>query len=93
MESLRAWATPYGGDPFLYISLLAIVSLVALLLLKARLSAFTLNRFIRLGALIALPLSFVSMEMGDNNWGVLWWPLSGRCWWPSSARTKSISVR
>ena len=70
MESLRAWATPYGGDPFLYISLLAIVSLVALLLLKARLSAFTLNRFIRLGALIALPLSFVSMEMGDNNWGV-----------------------
>ena len=65
MESLRAWATPYGGDPFLYISLLAIVSLVALLLLKARLSAFT-----RLGALIALPLSFVSMEMGDNNWGV-----------------------
>lgn len=61
---------PYGGDPFLYISLLAIVSLVALLLLKARLSAFTLNRFIRLGALIALPLSFVSMEMGDNNWGV-----------------------
>lgn len=55
---------------FLYISLLAIVSLVALLLLKARLSAFALNRFIRLGALIALPLSFVSMEMGDNNWGV-----------------------
>ena len=67
MESLRTWATPYGGDPFLYISLLAIVSLVALLLLKARLSAFTLNRFIRLGALIALPLSFVSMEMGDNQ--------------------------
>ena len=92
MESLRAWATPYGGDPFLYISLLAIVSLVALLLLKARLSAFALNRFIRLGALIALPLSFVSMEMGDNNWGVAV-VVSGRCWWPSSARTKSISVR
>lgn len=69
-ESLRTWAIPYGGDAFLYISVLAVLSLVALQLFKARLSSFTLNRCIRLGALIALPLSFISMEMGGNNWGV-----------------------
>ncbi|WP_284337908.1 hypothetical protein [Comamonas sp. NoAH] len=69
-ESLRSWATPYGGDAFLYITLLAVLSFAALLVLKPRLSTFTLNRMIRLGALIALPLSFVSMEMGNNNWGV-----------------------
>ena len=69
-ESLRTWATPYGGDAFLYIAFLAIVSFIALLVMKARLSTFTLHRMIRLGALIALPLTFVAMEMGDNNWGV-----------------------
>lgn len=69
-ESLRTWATPYGGDAFLYVSLLAIVSLIALLLMKARLSTFTLKRFIRLGALIALPLTVISMEMGEQYWGV-----------------------
>ena len=70
LESLRTWATPYGGDAFLYITCLAILSVAALLFYKPRLSAFTLNRMIRLGALIALPLSFISMEMGENQWGV-----------------------
>lgn len=70
LESLRTWATPYGGDAFLYITFLAVASWIALLVMKQRLSTFTLKRMIRLGALIALPLSFVSMEMGDNNWGV-----------------------
>ncbi|MBP7647569.1 MAG: hypothetical protein KA751_12530 [Comamonas sp.] len=69
-ESLRTWATPYGGDAFLYITLLAVASFIALVVLKQRLSTFTLNRLIRMGALVALPLSFVSMEMGDNNWGI-----------------------
>ena len=69
-ESLRTWATPYGGDAFLYISLLAIASLIALLALKERLSSFTLKRFIRLGALIALPLTVIAMQMGENHWGV-----------------------
>ena len=69
-ESLRTWATPYGGDSFLYIACLALASLVALWVMKPRLSSFLLRRFIRLGALIALPLSFISMEMGDNHWGV-----------------------
>lgn len=69
-EPLRTWATPYGGDAFLYISLLAIVSLIALLVLKERLSTFILKRMIRLGALIALPLTVISMQMGENHWGV-----------------------
>ena len=69
-ESLRTWATPYGGDAFLYITLLAVTSLVALVVMKPRLSTFTLQRLIRLGALVALPLTVIAMEMGDNNWGV-----------------------
>lgn len=69
-ESLRTWATPYGGDAFLYITLLAAASLVALVVRKPRLSTFTLQRLIRLGALVALPLTVIAMEMGDNNWGV-----------------------
>ena len=70
LESLRTWAIPYGGDVFLYISFLAVASLVALFVLKPRLSTFTLNRMIRLGAVIALPLTLIAMEMGENNWGV-----------------------
>jgi len=70
LESLRTWATPYGGDAFLYITFLAVASFVVLLLVRQRLSTFTLNRMIRLGALVALPLTFMAMEMGDNNWGV-----------------------
>ena len=69
-ESLRTWATPYGGDAFLYISALAIASLVALWVMRPRLSSFTLRRFIRFGALIALPLTFISMEMGEQHIGV-----------------------
>ena len=69
-ESLHTWAVPYGGSSFLYIAFLAIASLVALLALKSRWNTFTLQRCIRLGALIALPLSFISMQMGEQHWGV-----------------------
>ncbi|MGE8396392.1 MAG: hypothetical protein ACN6NT_02155 [Comamonas sp.] len=69
-ESLHTWAAPYGGSAFLYITFLAVASLIALLALKARWSVFTLKRCIRMGALIALPLTFLSMQMGEQNWGV-----------------------
>ena len=69
-ESLRTWATPYGGDAFLYVACLALLSLLALLAFRPRLSSFWLRRLIRLGALIALPLTFVSMEMGEQHLGV-----------------------
>ncbi|MEZ2738424.1 hypothetical protein [Comamonas jiangduensis] len=70
LESLRTWATPYGGDAFLYISFLAVVSVIALLVLRDRLSTVLLQRFIRLGALIALPLTIIAMELGEQHWGV-----------------------
>ena len=70
LESLRTWATAYGGDAFLYISFLAVVSLAALVACKDRLSTALLKRFIRLGALIALPLTVIAMELGKNHWGV-----------------------
>ena len=69
-ESLHTWAAPYGGSAFLYITFLAVASLIALQVLKARWSTFALKRCIRLGALIALPLTFISMEMGEQQWGV-----------------------
>lgn len=70
LESLRTWATPYGGDAFLYITFLAVASLIALVVLKDRFSTMLLQRFIRLGALIALPLTVIAMEMGEQHWGV-----------------------
>lgn len=69
-ESLHTWAAPYGGSAFLYISFLAVASLIALFALKARWSTFTLKRSIRLGALVALPLSFISMEMAEKGWAM-----------------------
>ncbi|MNW05144.1 hypothetical protein D3C71_2013480 [compost metagenome] len=52
------------------LTLLAIASYGLLLFYKARLSETQLRRSIRLAALIALPLSFIAMEMGANNWGI-----------------------
>lgn len=69
-ESLLAWAAPYGGVAFVYIGFLAIASLIALLIVKKRLRTFTLKRLIRLGALVALPLTVIAMEMGEQHWPV-----------------------
>lgn len=70
LESLQLWAVPYGGNAFLYLTVLAVASVVALITLKARLDTALLRRFIRLSALIALPLTLVSMEMGEQHWGI-----------------------
>lgn len=70
MQSLRTWSAPYGGETFLLLTLLAIASYGFLLFYKARLSESQLRRCIRLGALVALPLSFIAMEMGSGNWGI-----------------------
>ena len=63
LESLRLWAAPYGGDAFLVLTVMAVLSYGALLHFKARLPVATLRRFIRLAALIALPFSVLAMEM------------------------------
>ena len=70
MESLRTWSAPYGGETFLLLALLACASYALLLFYKARLSNSQLRRCIRLAALIALPLSFMAMEMDRDNWAI-----------------------
>ena len=70
MENLLTWSAPYGGETFLLLTLLALASYGLLLFYKARLSETQLRRSIRLAALIALPLSFIAMEMGSQNWGI-----------------------
>jgi len=70
MEPLSTWSAPYGGETFLLLTLLAVASYGLLLFYKARLLEAQLRRCIRLAALVALPLSFVAMEMGSNNWGI-----------------------
>lgn len=70
METIRTWSAPYGGETLLLLTLLAIASYGLLLFYKTRLSESQLRRCIRLAALVALPLSFVAMEMGSQNWGI-----------------------
>jgi len=69
LESLRTWAVPYGGDSFLYLTVLAVASYLALLRFKERLPTARLRRFIRLAALIALPFSVLALEMEGHNLG------------------------
>lgn len=70
LESLRSWATPYGGDAFLFLTVLALGSYFALLHFKSRLSVARLRRFIRLAALVALPFSVLAMESGSQYLGI-----------------------
>lgn len=67
LESLRTWALPYGGDAFLYLTVLAAASYLALLRFKERLPTQRLRRFIRLAALVALPFSVLAMETGGGE--------------------------
>jgi len=70
MESLITWSAPYGGATLLLLTVLAIASYGLLLFYKIRLTESQLRRSIRLAALVALPLSFIAMEMGSENWGI-----------------------
>lgn len=70
MENLLTWSAPYGGATLLLLIVLAIASYGLLLHYKARLTESQLRRSIRLAALVALPLSFIAMEMGSHNWGI-----------------------
>src|SRR5256885_16762274 len=61
LESLRAWSAPYGGDLFLWVATLSLISYIALWWFKSRLSTNQLRRVIRLSALVALPLSWLEI--------------------------------
>jgi hypothetical protein len=67
LESLRAWSAPYGGDLFLWVATLSLISYIALWWFKSRLSTSQLRRVIRLSALVALPLSWLAIQQGENH--------------------------
>ena len=54
LENLRTSVQPYGGDLFLLLIALAVISLAVLFNLKARLPVDQLRRVIRMAALVAL---------------------------------------
>lgn len=80
LENLRTSVQPYGGDLFLLLIALAVISLAVLFNLKARLPVDQLRRVIRMAALVALLGSVFAMQAGSTYyamaavllaWGVL----------------------
>ena len=80
LENLRSSAQPYGGDLFLLLIALAVISLAVLLGLRKRLPITQLRRVIRVAALVALLGSVFAMQAGNAYyamaavlliWGVL----------------------
>lgn len=80
LENLRTSVQPYGGDLFLLLIALAVVSFVVLFQLKNRFPIGQLRRMIRMAALVALLGSVFAMQAGRNYyamagvllvWGVL----------------------
>lgn len=87
LENLRSFAQPHGGDLFLLLIALALVSLAVLLTIRKRLSVDQLRRVIRVAALVALLGSVFAMQAGSAYyamagvllaWGVLLGILFGR---------------
>ena len=75
LENLRTMVQPYGGDLFLLVAVLAIVSYAVLLYVKSRLDAGLLRRFLRVAALVALVGSYGAMQMGEQYFGAALLPL------------------
>lgn len=80
LENLRTSVQPYGGDLFLLLIALALVSFAVLFQLKSRFPIGQLRRMIRMAALVALLGSVFAMQAGRNYyamagvllvWGVL----------------------
>ena len=65
LENLRTLAQPYGGDLFLLLIALAVISLAALLGIRKRLPIDQLRRVIRVAALVALLGSVFAMQAGQ----------------------------
>ena len=80
LENLRSFAQPYGGDLFLLLIALALISFGILLSIRQRLPVDQLRRVIRVAALVALLGSVFAMQAGSTYyasagvllvWGVL----------------------
>ena len=70
LENLRTSVQPYGGDLFLLLIALAVISLAVLFNLKARLPVDQLRRVIRMAALIALLGSVFAMQAGQAYYAI-----------------------
>ena len=80
LENLRTFAQPHGGDLFLLLIALAVISLAVLFNIRKRLPLDQLRRVIRGAALVALLGSVFAMQAGGTYyamaivllvWGVL----------------------
>ena len=70
LENLRTLAQPHGGDLFLLLIALAIISLAALLGIRKRLPIDQLRRVIRVAALVALLGSVFAMQAGQAYYAI-----------------------
>ena len=70
LENLRTLAQPYGGDLFLVLIALAVISLAVLMRVKKRLPADQLRRVIRVAALVALLGSVFAMQAGNTYYAI-----------------------
>ena len=70
LENLRTLAQPYGGDLFLVLIALAVISLAVLMRVKKRLPADQLRRIIRVAALVALLGSVFAMQAGNTYYAI-----------------------
>lgn len=80
LESLYTLVAPYGGPLFLWLTVLAVVSLGALWHFKNQMQGAQLRRMMRVAALVALAGSWVAMQQGERYlatalmvllWGIL----------------------
>lgn len=80
LESLNTLAAPYGGMLFLWLTVLAVVSLGALWHFKSSMQTATLRRLMRMAGLMALAVSWFAMQQGESYlatallvllWGIL----------------------
>jgi len=80
LESLYTLVAPYGGKLFLWMTVLAVLSLGALWHFKTKMQAAQLRRMMRVAALVALAGSWVAMQQGESYlatalmvllWGIL----------------------
>ena len=70
LENLRTLAQPYGGDLFLVLIALAVISLAVLMRVKKRLPTDQLRRVIRMAALVALLGSVFAMQAGNTYYAI-----------------------
>ena len=70
LENLRTSVQPYGGDLFLLLIALAVISFAVLFQLKSRFPVSQLRGMIRMAALVALLGSVFAMQAGTTYYAI-----------------------